>query len=99
MHASEASILTIDIIKTGANKENVGSLKVILNKDQSAATGLTLELKTSFVLEHADMTDFCMLLITQYGDMRSFISETSQDLLMSYGTTEHLVMPFNCIDM
>ena len=58
---------------------------------------ISLELKDDFIENLAISGDECALLVTQYGDMRTFISSADQESNESYGTSQFLTQRFNCL--
>ena len=69
----------------------MGTFYVKLNETEDEAPEINLELKRSFIEAQASGTEMCTLRLTKYGDMRSFISDSSQKQPESYGTNEELV--------
>ena len=65
--------------------------------ESNGAVKITLQLENAFILLSAEPGDFCQLRLTEYGDMRSFVSADSE--MDSYGVSfVSLVQNFNCIE-
>ena len=75
---SLTSTIVADFFYSGTNKEEIGSLYINLNTNETEAEDMQFEIKRSFMEDQASGTDTCTLILTQYGDMRSFISDSSQ---------------------
>ena len=60
-----------------------------------------MELKNDFIKAEAEPGNLCTLLLTQYGDLRSFlINEIKNDsrLKDSFGNDGNLIQDFDCLD-
>ena len=63
--------------------------------NEEGAFDIELELDKTFILAKADTEAICSVRLTEYGDMRSFISTTSKP--DSFGTSIELVGDFPCL--
>ena len=57
-----------------------------------------MELRNDYIEPLAEDGDLCALLVTQYGDLRTFVSSADQESIESYGTTQKLTEDFTCIN-
>ena len=84
-----------DLMVFGQTKGFIGKLKISHEASSTNTKVLSLTLDEDFIDDEADTGNLCSLRVTQYGDMRSFISSTAET--GSYGTTEDMVTYFDCI--
>ncbi len=73
-------------------EKSIGSVTLTLFDDSSVE--IDLELETSFIEKKTKDSENCSIRLTQYGDMRSFISSTAPS--RSYGNSIEMVENFDC---
>ena len=86
--------LEADLMIFGHTKGRIGRLKVSHSTSDISEKKLILELDEAFIDTEAVTGNTCSLRVTEYGDMRSFISSTSET--NSYGESEDMVEYFDC---
>ncbi len=84
------SELEADMYESDVNKVNVGKFKIQFDDvldESDELKEISLELSDDFIISRAISGDECAILVTQYGDMRSFVSSADQESNESYGST------------
>ena len=74
----------------------MGHLKVYYSSDNTDEKHISLTLDEAFIDTEAIADDLCSLRVTEFGDMRSFLSADAEP--NSYGTSEEMVEHFDCIE-
>ena len=88
----KVSSFTSTIMINEQVEKSIGSLTLTLYDDSSV--DIDLELGANFIEKKTGEKEDCSIRLTQYGDMRSFISSTAPS--RSYGNSIEMVENFNC---
>ena len=89
--------LEAELMIYGETFGKIGSLKVSRKSNSVEQKIVKLELDNDFIEDVAKANNICSIRVTQYGDMRSFIGQSTATI-DSYGESEDMVDYFDCLD-
>lgn len=89
--------LEAELMIYGETFGKIGSLKVSRKSNKVEQKIVKLELDNDFIEDVAKANNICSIRVTQYGDMRSFIGQSTATI-DSYGESEDMVDYFDCLD-
>lgn len=81
------------MILNSKSRIQIGTFKTVFYSNSTSR--IELNLSRAFLTEVASAGNLCSLSLTEYGDMRSFISKTAPS--NSFGTSKDMVQFFDCL--
>lgn len=99
---SIVSELNANLLAGGVEQYDSGSFNIVEKSDGQGTDELEIrmELKNDFIKAQAESGNLCTLLLTQYGDLRSFLADEikNDSQLDSFGNDGNLIQDFDCLD-